>query len=305
MSNVGDLKPDPSIIGTIAKPPFAQLPDPACVLGKRAARLRALAPGHQLEGYLRFLADLTDAQLRILPELPEPEMLSADVITRTREHAMPPLDRNGFKPDVAFDLMLERLLSLAVTLEMPVQAREALDRLRTADADARDAMIRNVLADSIPIENLAEHVFVAAALQVHFSRLAQRLDKDGLVAVGDGACPCYGAPPVASVIVGWPSAVGSRFCACSLCAALWSYVRARCAVCGSTDKISFQQIDGSDGNIKAENCDVCHSYVKILYQDKDPRLDPVADDVASLGLDLLVREAGFRRGAVNPFLLGY
>jgi FdhE protein len=29
------------------------------------------------------------------------------------------------------------------------------------------------------------------------------------------------------------------------------------------------------------------------------------DDVASLGLDLLVREAGFRRGAANPFLLGY
>ncbi len=35
------------------------------------------------------------------------------------------------------------------------------------------------------------------------------------------------------------------------------------------------------------------------------RHDPVADDVASLGLDLLVREKGFRRGAFNPFLLGY
>ncbi len=76
-------------------------------------------------------------------------------------------------------------------------------------------------------------------------------------------------------------------------------------MCGSTDKISFQEIDGSNGNIKSENCDVCHSYVKVLYQDKDPRLDPVADDVASLGLDLLVREAGYRRGAINPFLIGY
>lgn len=27
--------------------------------------------------------------------------------------------------------------------------------------------------------------------------------------------------------------------------------------------------------------------------------------VASLGLDLLVRETGFRRGSVNPYLLGY
>src|SRR5215470_4462509 len=102
MSNVGDLSPDPSIIGTIAKPPFVQLPDPARVLGKRGARLRALAAGHQLEGYLRFLADLTDVQLHVLPELPEPEMPSADVLARAKEHAMPPLDRNSFKPDAAF-----------------------------------------------------------------------------------------------------------------------------------------------------------------------------------------------------------
>ena len=232
-------------------------------------------------------------------------MPAADVVARAKEHAMPPLDRNGFKPDAVFHATLERLLPIAVTLEMPAQARDALDRLRMADTEARDVMIRNVLADSIPIENLAEHVFVAAALQIHFSRLAQRLDQDALVAVGDGACPCCGAPPVASVIVGWPGAVGSRFCACSLCTTLWNYVRARCAVCGSTDKISFQEIDGSGGNIKSENCDACRSYVKVLYQSTDPMLDPVADDVASLGLDLLVREAGYRRGAINPFLLGY
>jgi len=82
-------------------------------------------------------------------------------------------------------------------------------------------------------------------------------------------------------------------------------VRVRCTVCGSTDKISFREIDGSGGNIKSENCDVCHSYVKVLYQQTDPTLDPFADDVASLGLDLLVREVGYQRGAMNPFLLGY
>ena len=38
---------------------------------------------------------------------------------------------------------------------------------------------------------------------------------------------------------------------------------------------------------------------------EDPALEPVADDVASLALDLLVREAGYRRGGINPFLLGY
>jgi len=45
--------------------------------------------------------------------------------------------------------------------------------------------------------------------------------------------------------------------------------------------------------------------VKILHQHKDPSLDPVADDVATLALDLLLRDLGYRRGAVDAFLLGY
>ena len=69
--------------------------------------------------------------------------------------------------------------------------------------------------------------------------------------------------------------------------------------------ISFRSIDGGDGTVKAECCGACRGYVKVLYQQQAPALDPVADDFATLGLDLLVRELGFRRGAVNPFLLGY
>ena len=82
-------------------------------------------------------------------------------------------------------------------------------------------------------------------------------------------------------------------------------MRAKCTLCGSTKAISFREIDGGDGQVKAEVCGACHGYVKVLYQQKDPSLDPIADDVATLGLDLLVRELGFRRGAVNPFLVGY
>src|SRR5262245_21993550 len=305
MSKVGEIQPDPNIIGHIAKPPFVQLPDPLRIFTKRTERLRSLVAGHDLAAYLYFLAGLTDAQLRVLPQLPEPEMPALEVLARAKEHAMPPLDRGGFKVGAAFEATVERILSIVTTLEMPVAASEALDRLKANHSEDRNAMIHSVLADSIPVEALAEHIFLAAALQVHFSRMAQRLDKDALVPVGDGACPACGAPPVASIIVAWPGAVGSRFCSCSLCGTLWNFIRARCTICGSTDKIAFQEIEGSDGVSKAETCEACRSYVKVLYQQKNPALDPVADDVASLGLDLLVRDAGYRRGGVNPFLVGY
>jgi FdhE protein len=152
---------------------------------------------------------------------------------------------------------------------------------------------------------MADHVYVAAALQVHFARMAALLDPDALVPVGEGACPSCGGAPVASVIVGWGGATGTRFCACSLCATLWHVVRIKCVLCDSTKGVSYQELGGSAGIVKAETCENCRGYVKILHQHKDPALDPVADDVANLGLDLLLRESGYRRGSVNPFLLGY
>jgi FdhE protein len=188
---------------------------------------------------------------------------------------------------------------------MPDIARAALERTRTASASARDEMVRSVLADSIPVEALADHLFVAAALQVHFARLASRLDAKALVPIGDGACPACGGAPVASAIVGWQGAHGARFCTCSLCATQWHVVRIKCVLCSSTKGIAYQALEGSSGGVNGETCENCHGYVKILHQHKEPGLEPVADDVASLGLDILLRENGYRRGAVNPFLLGY
>jgi hypothetical protein len=55
MSNAGGPQPDPSVIGTIAKPPFVQLPDPARMLGRdllvREAGFRRGAINPFLRGY--------------------------------------------------------------------------------------------------------------------------------------------------------------------------------------------------------------------------------------------------------------
>lgn len=305
MSKISSPEPDPSIIGKIMKPPFVRLPDPLQLFVERVHRFRALATGHDLEAYLRFLSHLGEVQYRIQEDLPEPDMPGTDIIARAIEHKMPPLDRSRFTVDAALDVTLDRLLSLSATLDMPASARAALDRVTAADAGARHDMLHAVLADAIPAESMAEHVFVTAALQVHFARLASRLDGGALAAIGDGICPACGSPPTASLIVGWPEAEGVRYCSCSLCATLWNYLRVKCAVCGSNNDIAYEEIDGGNRNIKAETCGACHGYVKVMHQRSEPGIEPVADDVASLALDILVRELGFSRGAVNPYLLGY
>jgi FdhE protein len=295
---------DPTNIGEVSAPPFAKLPDPALQFANRARRFAALAEGHQLGSYLRFLAALASAQHDIQDGLPDPEMPDVEARERARSFAMPPLDRGQSIDEATFE-GLERLIAATSSSDKPQAAAEALDRLIAAGSSERERLMRNVLADAIPMEALAEHVFVAAALQVHFARLASRLDASRLVPVGDGVCPACGSPPVSSVIVGWHGAHGARFCVCSLCASMWNYVRIKCTLCGSTKGIGYQEIEGGPGTVKAETCDSCRSYVKILHQHKDPALDATADDVATLGLDVLVREGGYGRGAFNPFLIGY
>ena len=305
MSKAGAPRHDPIPIGEIAAPPLVRLPDPLTLFSIRAARFAALAEGHELGPYLRFLSALSECQHRIQTGLPEPDLPADETRARAREHGMPPLDRSKFTADAALDTTLDRLFALAADIAMPDTARAALARASGADAAARDTMVRAVLAEAIPVEALADHVYVAAALQVHFARVAARLDPAALAPLGDGVCPACGGAPVASAIVGREGAHGTRFCTCSLCATEWHVVRIKCLLCGSPKGISYQEIDGKPGAVKAETCESCHGYVKILHQHLDPRLDPVADDVATLGLDIVLRENGYRRGAVNPFLLGY
>jgi FdhE protein len=305
MTQVGTPKHDPIPIGEVAKPPFARLPDPLAMFARRAERLKLLADGHELRSYLLFLADLCEAQHRLQDGLPAAEPPAADTIARSRQFGMPPLDRLRFTRDAALDTAWQRLLAMADDIAMPDSARLALERVRAADPVAEAAMLGAVLSNSIPVEALAEHVFAAAVLQVHFARLAAQLDAKTLVPIGEGACPACGGPPVSSMVVGWRGAQDTRFCACSLCGTLWNYPRIRCTLCGSTKDIAYQEIAGGPVTVKAETCESCRCYVKILHQRNDPLLDPVADDVATLALDLLLRDSGYRRGAVNPFLLGY
>jgi FdhE protein len=305
MSQVGAPRHTPIPIGDAAAPPFARVPNPLALFARRNERFRSLAHGHELEPYLIFLAELSAVQHGVQEGLPPVAMPEPDALARVHEYGMPPLDRGRFTTDRAADATLDRVLAGCGACSMPAAARAALAKVRAADSATLAAMTQSVLCDCIPIEALAEHVFVAAALQVHFARLAARLDARRLVPVGVGACPACAAPPVSSLVVGWHGAHGARFCACSLCGTLWNFVRVKCTVCGSTKGISYQEIAGGLGTVRAECCEECRSYVKIFEQRNDPALDPVADDVGSLGLDLLVRNTGLRRGGIDHFLLGY
>ncbi|NRP72651.1 Protein FdhE [Ensifer psoraleae] len=297
--------PDPTAIGDVSSPPFARLPDPASLFSVRSHRLRQLAEASDLAPYLNFVAALAVVQHDIQADLPLAEPPDAGAVLRAREFEMPPLHRHGMEGGETINMIFDRLFAAADAIEKPAPAADALARVVAADPKARLAMADTVLSGSLPADAIAEHIFVWAALQVHFARLASLLDEKKLTPVADGVCPSCGGRPVSSMVVGWPGSHGARFCSCSLCCTLWHYVRVKCVLCGSTKGISYREIEDHGGIVKAETCDECHGWTKIFYQTREPAAEPIADDVASLSLDLLMREGLYHRGGFAPLLAGF
>ncbi len=291
-------------IGEEAKPPFAAVPNPATLFITRAKRLRELAPGHLLEPYLNFVAYAAEAQHRAQAHLPEPVLPPADKTGQALKYGLPPLLRTEFEPGEAEDAALAAFLARLSECSIPDEARAAISALTAASPQKRCQLMGGALKDA-PVESIPERVLVLAGLQIVFARMAAKLGAGALNPVADSACPVCGSPPMTTSVVGWPQAHNSRYCSCSLCSTMWNAVRVKCVLCSSTEGIAYHSIEGGPEQIKAETCEKCGHYVKILYQVKDHKLDPFSDDVGSLDLDMLLAQEGWVRGGHNPFLLGY
>lgn len=298
-------EPDPSMIGGVAEAPFALVPAALMLFQERAKRFAFLAETSELKPYLEFLAALTRLQARLVVQLPPVPPLPSARLAQARAAAMPPIDRAALADDPAMHDTLAALVDGAVELAMPDPARLALDALRAADRADRSWLLGNILSDTIPEDSVAPHLFAAAAVQVHLARLAGTLMGGDLVPVGTGLCPACGGRPVTSSVRGEQGVENVRYAACACCATRWNEVRVKCLCCGSTRGITYRSAETHDASVKAECCAECGSWVKILYQVKNPTLDPVADDVGSLGLDMLMKETRFRRAGFNPWLAGY
>ncbi len=264
-------------VGEIADGDPVRLPDAATVFRQRSQRLAVLAEGHELQGFLRMLAAIMAAQHTALDGLPA---------------------------GATWQGALARILDTIDPAVLPDPARQARDALKAATPEQLEALSDHFLEGEVPADEAARMVFVVAAIQVICTRKAARLDKaDVKVSEKEpGLCPVCASPPVAGVIEPGGTKFGHRHLHCSLCATAWRFVRVRCVHCGGTDKVSFRQIAGTS-YLRAECCESCHGYSKVFYVEKAKAVEPFADDVASLGLDLRVGEEGFSRVA-NPFLLG-
>lgn len=286
--------------------PRIQLPARDSVFATRAARLRQLAVDSPVADYLLLMARLVDAQQNALRGCNAPPA-SEDRIALAQAHGMPPLQAVGWPRDPLWRDILRQLVDeVAGGQDVPAEALEVCSALRRAldeDTESLEDLAEAVLSEQHRGVDGAAAPFVMAALQVYWTDLASRFDEKQLpVASPFGVCPVCASLPVASVVRVGGQFEGYRYLCCSLCATQWHMVRVKCSHCEDVESVAYQAIEGRAPAIKAETCDRCHTYRKIFYQDKDLHVEPVADDLASLMLDVLVGEAGYSRASGNPLL---
>jgi FdhE protein len=290
-------------IGKAAADEFVRLPRPDALFAKRAERAASLAEGHAAAGFLRLMGRIFAAQAEAVGACGAPVPLPEEAMARAAEHLMPPISLDIWQPTATYRDIARHIAGHLIREGLPKATIDILDVLQGAGNDHLDSIARAFLTDGVPPNWQGEALFAVAALQVEFARVAAQIDKTRLKPLdAAGLCPVCGSHPVAGVVVA-DHAYGRRYLTCGLCSTSWNLVRVQCISCGSEKNVAYQEMEGGDGSSKCETCDDCKSYSKLFYQAKNMAVDALADDLATLSLDLLVQEAGWKRHAPNPFML--
>lgn len=282
--------------------PFILLPDND-VFSRRSERFDFLAQGHAMTDYLQFMAHIAAAQHTALSAMGALSLPEAEQLNLCRQHGMPPLTAQSWPRDRNWQLALLHIVS-TVQGAARQATRSALERLAKADSSWLEAQAGHLLAGRYEQLDLAAAPFVGAALQVYWVAMATALGESAFGRTDNPTlCPVCASAPVASVVRIGGEEQGLRYLHCSLCETEWHMVRVKCSSCESTKGIAYFSVEGSSGAVKAETCDECHSYLKIMYMERDHLVDPVADDLATLALDILLDEKGYMRSGPNLLLI--
>ncbi|MFK3819665.1 formate dehydrogenase accessory protein FdhE [Pseudomonas sp. NPDC089407] len=287
-------------------PPFLHLP-PADLFALRAVRLEHLAEGNALGDYLRFIAQLCRAQQQLVDNPPGGLPVAEERQRLCISHGLPPLAADSLVREGPWLDWLQALLT-HFDSEASGALGEALQALRDSDDRQRKGWGIALLAGQYDAVPAALVPFIGAALQAAWSSWLLTLPTAELKPAGSLAqCPACGSPAMAGVVRNRGKHNGLRYLACSLCACEWHVVRVKCVYCESSKDLRYTSLEDDrhapgKAPLRAECCPGCESYLKQNYLENDAAAEPLADDLASLALDMRLDEEGFHRLAPNLML---
>ncbi|MEJ5125140.1 formate dehydrogenase accessory protein FdhE [Comamonas sp. MYb21] len=283
--------------------PRVLLPNTSSLFLDRAQRIRQLADGNPIADYLLFIAKLVDAQHKAAQGL-QVAAPDAAAIAQAQQYSSPLLPAADHLDPVWHQVLDGMLGQLASADGLPEALQPLIGELQRCGTDDRNALAKRLLTKELAARDVGLAPFVMAALQVVFATRASQLRLADIPFTDPATiCPVCATEPVAGVVRIGGKMAGHRYLHCGCCATEWHMVRVKCSHCESTKGVRYQGLEGGKDVVLAETCTECGSYRKLVNQEKDPLAEPLADDLASLMLDLLMSEqTSFSRASGNPLL---
>jgi FdhE protein len=116
-----------------------------------------------------------------------------------------------------------------------------------------------------------------------------------------GHCPICGTLPSLSLL---KEEVGKRYLLCSFCGYQGRIDRLFCPFCSSKEQDSLHYFHGEgEETHRIDLCDKCHRYIKTIDYRNLQESDPVLEDLATLHLDILATQKGYKRPVPNPWTI--
>jgi len=322
------MSPEEISAGVGDEAPFLLYPDPSSVFSDREARLRQLAAGHAMQDYLFFASDLVHEQHLAMNSdaagfaVPD-ETAVKKAIRQAIEKSQPLLDVTTHQRDPKWLSVLRSMLGNLSRRHAHRPAGKVIAALLSKSDDDINRMADRLLHGYLAGLDLAHAQLIAAGLQVYFTSQVAALHRThgalkpepfGRMPGRMELCPCCSSRPVASITRIGAQESGLRYVSCGLCSVQWHVVRIKCVACENTEGIYFQSLKAPDDGaavgglakpdaVQVECCDKCGHFLKVVHMEKDQFVEPHADDLASVSLDLLTAENGRVRFGNNYMLL--
>ena len=188
--------------------------------------------------------------------------------------------------------------------EQVIKIKEALDNKKIDLKDLLKKRVKEQRIEKLANEFVLDYkVFsfliqssMKPSIEAGMEQLRSELDSETSL---KGQCPICGSLPSLSLLRGEG---GNRYLICSYCSYQWRIDRIFCPFCNNQEQGSLQYFYGErEESYRIDLCDKCHQYIKTIDYRNLEESDPILEDLATLHLDILASQKGYKRPIPNPW----
>jgi FdhE protein len=278
-------------------------------LKKRIQQFKRKRPGYS--GVLDFYQKVREEQERVKSSLNiKPLFLKKEWKELLFKEGFPLLERKDFPLDLKTSVTLFQSLCQIGKEANPHMAEQVkkieealenkkIDLKKLLKGGSKEQKVEKI-ADELGLDKKILLFLIQSStrpsVEAGMEQLRSEIDPETWL---KGFCPICGSLPSLSLL---KDEVGIRYLLCSFCGYQWRIERLICPFCNNKEQESLQYFYGEgEDAYRIDLCDKCHQYIKTIDLRRVEGSDLALEDLASLHLDILASQKGYKRPVPNPW----